>query len=175
MYAKTYHATHPEMMAGASNEQLRERYRIGSLFVADIVQLNYTHVESTVQYLASTATNSNTTIVTTVIEDDLVNLSPNSYNATLYYDDGSFSARVSTSYRDGYLSDISTTPVSYKASVENVDFNMSYNFNKHLTATFEAINLLDTPDSRYVDYEMKLPDRYTLNGRQYYVGLRYRF
>lgn len=139
------------------------------------VQLNYTHVESTIQYLTSTATNNNTTIVTTVIEDDLINLSPNSYNATLYYDDGTFSARISTSYREGYLSDISTTPVSYKASVENVDFNMSYNIGKNLTATFEAINLLDTPDSRYVDYEMKLPDRYTVNGRQYSVGLRYRF
>lgn len=45
MYAKTYHATHPEMMAGASNEQLRERYRIGDLFIADTVQLNYTHYE----------------------------------------------------------------------------------------------------------------------------------
>jgi 4-deoxy-L-threo-5-hexosulose-uronate ketol-isomerase len=45
MYAKTYHATHPEMMAGASNDQLRERYRIGDLFIAERVQLNYTHYE----------------------------------------------------------------------------------------------------------------------------------
>ena len=45
MYAKTYHATHPEMMAGASNDQLRERYRIGDLFIAERVRLNYTHYE----------------------------------------------------------------------------------------------------------------------------------
>lgn len=139
------------------------------------VQLNYTHVASTIKYLTSTAANSNTTITTTIVEDNLINLSPNSYNATLYYDDGTFSARVSTSYRDGYLSDISTTPVSYKDSVENVDFNMSYRIGKNLTLTLEAINLLDTPDSRYVDYEMQLPDRYTENGRQYYLGARYKF
>jgi 4-deoxy-L-threo-5-hexosulose-uronate ketol-isomerase len=45
MFCKTYHATHPDMMAGASNEQLRDRYLVGSLFVADTVQLNYSHNE----------------------------------------------------------------------------------------------------------------------------------
>lgn len=45
MYVKTYHATHPEMMAGASNDQLRERYRIGELFVPETVRLHYTHYE----------------------------------------------------------------------------------------------------------------------------------
>ncbi|KQW93606.1 5-keto-4-deoxyuronate isomerase [Massilia sp. Root418] len=45
MYEKTYHATHPDMMAHVSNDQLRERYLIGNLFVADSVQLNYSHHE----------------------------------------------------------------------------------------------------------------------------------
>jgi 4-deoxy-L-threo-5-hexosulose-uronate ketol-isomerase len=45
MFAKTYHATHPDMMDGASNEQLRERYLIGDLFADDAVRLNYLHYE----------------------------------------------------------------------------------------------------------------------------------
>jgi 4-deoxy-L-threo-5-hexosulose-uronate ketol-isomerase len=45
MFQKTLHATHPDMMAGASNEQLRERYLVTELFVADSVRLNYSHNE----------------------------------------------------------------------------------------------------------------------------------
>ena len=45
MFTKTYHATHPQMMNGATNDQLRERYLIGGLFAADEVRLNYSHNE----------------------------------------------------------------------------------------------------------------------------------
>src|SRR5688500_4451585 len=45
MFARTYHATHPDMMHGASNEQLRQRYLIPALFAADEVRLNYLHYE----------------------------------------------------------------------------------------------------------------------------------
>ncbi|MBB3344114.1 TonB-dependent receptor [Luteimonas sp. RC10] len=153
------------------------------------VQMNYTHVDSDIEYVFSTAANSNASVVTQVTENQLVNLSPNSYNATLYYDDGRFSARASTSYRDGYIGEVlsrenvwdldgnqfATADVTGKHSVRNVDFNMSYRVNDKLSLTFEAINLLDTADRRYVDSDLMLPDRYTVTGRQYYVGARYRF
>ena len=45
MYRRTIHATHPDMMAGASNEQLRERYLVGELFQPGRVVLDYTHYE----------------------------------------------------------------------------------------------------------------------------------
>lgn len=45
MFRKTYHATHPDMMAGASNDQLRDRYLIPDLFAAGEVRLNYSHNE----------------------------------------------------------------------------------------------------------------------------------
>ncbi len=45
MFEKTYHATHPDMMDDATNDDLRERHLIGGLFKADKVSLNYSHNE----------------------------------------------------------------------------------------------------------------------------------
>jgi 4-deoxy-L-threo-5-hexosulose-uronate ketol-isomerase len=45
MFKKTYHATHPDMMAGADNDQLRARYLVDGLFAPDEVSLFYSHNE----------------------------------------------------------------------------------------------------------------------------------
>lgn len=45
MFEKVYQATHPDMMEGASNDQLRERYVVSSMFESDRVNLSYTHNE----------------------------------------------------------------------------------------------------------------------------------
>jgi len=45
MYKKTYQATHPDMMDGVSNEQLKERYQVQGLFEDDEVRLFYSHNE----------------------------------------------------------------------------------------------------------------------------------
>jgi 4-deoxy-L-threo-5-hexosulose-uronate ketol-isomerase len=45
VFRKTYQATHPDMMAGADNQALRDRYLITELFQPDQVSLNYSHNE----------------------------------------------------------------------------------------------------------------------------------
>ena len=45
MFNKTFQATHPSMIDGIDNQTLCELYRIGDLFVADEISLNYTHNE----------------------------------------------------------------------------------------------------------------------------------
>lgn len=45
MFEKTYYATHPDMMACASNEDLRDRYRVGGLFRSGEIVLTYSHGE----------------------------------------------------------------------------------------------------------------------------------
>src|SRR5690606_4113224 len=45
MYSRVLHATHPDMMIGVSNEQLRDRYLMTGLFASGQVVLNYSHNE----------------------------------------------------------------------------------------------------------------------------------
>jgi 4-deoxy-L-threo-5-hexosulose-uronate ketol-isomerase len=45
MFKKTYQATHPDMMQGAGNDDLRDRYLIGGLFAEGEAVLNYSHNE----------------------------------------------------------------------------------------------------------------------------------
>jgi 4-deoxy-L-threo-5-hexosulose-uronate ketol-isomerase len=45
MFRKTYHATHPAMMAGTTAETLRDRYLLSGLFIAGAVTLDYLHYE----------------------------------------------------------------------------------------------------------------------------------
>jgi 4-deoxy-L-threo-5-hexosulose-uronate ketol-isomerase len=45
VFDKTYQATHPDMMRGADNDALRDRYLISGLFEPGEVRLNYCHNE----------------------------------------------------------------------------------------------------------------------------------
>jgi 4-deoxy-L-threo-5-hexosulose-uronate ketol-isomerase len=45
MYRKTYYATQPASVEGATNKELRDCYLIGDLFGDDEIRLNYTHYE----------------------------------------------------------------------------------------------------------------------------------
>lgn len=45
MYRKTYYATHPESIFGATNDELRELYLVKEIFAENEVRLNYSHFD----------------------------------------------------------------------------------------------------------------------------------
>ena len=71
------------------------------------------------------------------MNDDLAGLSKTSYNATLYFDNKIFSARVSAAYRSEYLTTVpgrNGNDVEGTAETMNIDFSTSYNINDHFTS-----------------------------------------
>ena len=137
------------------------------------VQMNYTQVESKITYGNSDVANSDITF-----ENDLVNLSPRSHNATLYYDNGTFSARVSQAYRASYLQRVpgqNGNDVEGKRGTRTVDASMSFKVNKQLSLSLEGLNLTDAYNQQYVDSYRDSTSVYHHTGREFLLGLRYKF
>jgi TonB-dependent receptor len=132
--------------------------------------VNYTYVESEVDYLNADGS--------LAIRTDLTGLSQNAYNATLYYEDQQFSARISGAYRDEYLTfapgRTSGIDVEGNAETFNLDFSATYSLNDNLQFTFEALNLTDEFQDQWVTSQLYLPSFYHHTGRQFFVGARYK-
>jgi iron complex outermembrane recepter protein len=141
-------------------------------FLSDLgVLLNYTYVESEIEYQTSPVPGAPT------IQETLTGLSRNAANATLYYEGDKFSIRGSAAYRDGYLGAVpggNNNAVEGTNSTLNFDARASYNINEQLEISLEAINLTNEPEDSYVDYTNRV-NAYRVSGRQFFLGARYRF
>lgn len=111
---------------------------------------------------------------------DLQGLSRTSYNATLYYDDGTFQGRVTAAYRSKYIPAGGTNPgnlndVLINAASLNVDMAASYRYDDNFTLTFDAINLTNQHQYQYADSigQRLYFDHQT--GTNYFIGLRYSY
>ncbi|MFT7724713.1 MAG: TonB-dependent receptor [Roseateles sp.] len=134
---------------------------------------NYTQVKSKMEYLLSA-----TAVGAATVTEDLVNLSPRSWNLSLYYDDGRFSGRVSTSARSAFLTTIpagNNQDVAGKNKTFNVDLSLGYKLDGNLELTFEATNLSNQPNDQFISRAMDnvVVNNYT--GREFVVGARYKF
>lgn len=134
------------------------------------VQLNYTYVDSKIQYMTAAGANS--------LRTDLTGLSKNAYNATLYYEGDKFSARVSAAYRDDFLTTVpgrNNNDVEGTAETLTIDMSASYRINDHFELTLEGLNLTDEFQDQWVDSVGDRASVYHHTGRQYFVGARYKF
>jgi iron complex outermembrane receptor protein len=136
--------------------------------------LNYTHVDSKIQYVLNATTG-------TYVENDLVNLSRNAWNATLYYEDERFSIRTSVAYRDPYLTTVPATNAPLIQDAEgtnetlNLDLSASYALTDRLTVSLEGLNLTDEANNQFIDTDTNRLVVYTHTGRQVFLGARYKF
>ena len=131
------------------------------------IQANLTEVGSKVFYPLSGGG---------VTTNQLLGLSKTSANATLYYEDERWSARLSGAYRSRYLVKVPGQEVGTDADGFNATFNLDtsiqYTVNKNLKITVEGVNLTDQYESEFNDTGKNLPYYYHHTGREFLIGAR---
>ena len=128
----------------------------------------YTMVEGDIGY--------DITAVTTADQFALLGLSDTA-NVTLIYDNYGFSARLAYNWRGTYLSNNSRggsrNPVFVK-EYDQLDFNLSYDLNEHVSFSFEGINLTKSNVETFARTENQ-PWFIVEGDRRFYLGARYKF
>jgi iron complex outermembrane recepter protein len=135
------------------------------------VLANYTYVDADIDYPGPGGT--------APVSGPLTNLSKNSANGTLFYEDERLSMRASVSYRSGYVTAFaggareSSTEEGVNSSL-TVDASASYKLTDAVSLTLEGLNLTDEFQDFYIDADDRVV-LYHNTGRQYYFGARVRF
>ena len=163
------------------------------------VTANYTHIESSLSYLtgttlSTTQTGTASTAVNTFATAPFLNTSPDAFNATFYYEDKKFSARVSGAYRTQYVNrfplatgtcsvglttnagGVCNSPIvadfGFVGSTFNLDFSMSYGLTPWARISLEGRNMTNTPQFRSIYEANPLSSLYAGTGRIITAGLR---
>lgn len=140
------------------------------------VQLNYTWVDSKIQYLNGQGQ--------PVMKTDLTGLSKSSWNATLFYEGETFAGRISATNRDDYLTQAPGQETGFNldgvhgmTGTTVIDASLRYRISDQLELTLEGINLTNEASDEWVRAASipTLPLMYTETGRQFLIGARYKF
>ena len=102
--------------------------------------------------LAQSAVKSESTLSGPPQNQGLPGLSKKSATAALFYDNGTFSAQLSGTYRSSFVSDSQMSvnnQIVYFAPETVFDFQTAYNFTKNVAMTLEFLNLTNQPTRTY--------------------------
>ncbi|MCW3173962.1 TonB-dependent receptor [Shewanella subflava] len=116
----------------------------------------------------------------------LPGLSEKTFNATVYYENSGFEARVSSRYRSDFLGEvtaISLTRQNVNVKAETVvDAQVGYDFSESgidalygLSILFQVNNLTNEPFTSYTGDDQRLVRDYQNYGRNYMLGANYKF
>lgn len=138
---------------------------------------NATFVDSSADYrVAGPAVVPGGGTVSSVRNATLFGLSKRAFNGTIYYEDAKFSARVSASYRSGYIDQNSGTGNVFEGynSTINVDASMRYKLTDWIELSLEGINLTDDYRDRYTDLDANRNYEQLHYGRTIQLGARFK-
>lgn len=136
------------------------------------VLANYTYVDSKIVYCTNTT-------CTTTVRNDLVNLSKNAFNGTIYYEDSKFSIRTSGAFRDKFLLRVPSgragSDVQGNRSSFFLDATASYQVTPEIRLTIEAQNLTNQELGFFMDSGRENTLYSAYSGRKFSAGVAVRF
>lgn len=136
---------------------------------------SWTHVKANMDYIKSANADGSLNLQ----RASLLNLSPNSSSATIYFEQDAFKARVSVAKRDTYLTlAVTDSNGNYQNGTNettNVDAQVSYEFNDHFKVTLDALNLTNEIDDQWVESTEPRLSYVHETGRQFNLGVNYKF
>jgi iron complex outermembrane receptor protein len=104
----------------------------------------------------------------------MLGTSENTANLGGYFETESFSARVSYNYRSSFYSGLDRNSAFFQDDVQGVDATVGYAFNDNFTLSLDGRNLTDETIEYYAE-STERPRSIYINGRQYYLNLRFNF
>ena len=111
------------------------------------------------------------------IKGPLEGQSDKAYNATLYWENETFSARISLANTGEYFSNLSSSNSANWRIIEEtnfVDISASYNLTENLKVSLEALNITDESRVEVMDESARRLISEETTGPQYFVGVSYR-
>ena len=104
----------------------------------------------------------------------LVGTSKNTYNASGYYENEHFNARIAWTYRSSFYSGLDRSTAYFQDGVGTLSATVGWKFNDMWSITFDGMNLND-PTLKYYALNKDQPRAFYDNGRQYYLTARFNF
>lgn len=154
------------------------------------VQANYTHIDSTLHYIIDPGSTVTPIRPRKLQDGPWTGASPDAFNLTVYYQTDKMSARLSSAYRDEYVTNYPLATgtcdpgfcdsplindfIGSKKTF-NLDGNFTYNITDQIMFSLEALNLTNQRDTRWMYQSSRIIAQYMATGRQVFVGLRGKF
>ena len=126
------------------------------------IQANYTYADG-----------KQTSLVTNG-DDRLVGTSKNTYNASGYFENSKFSARVTYTYRSAFFSGLDRNSAFSQDDIGALAASLQYTLNDMFSFSLDGQNL-NNPTLKYYSLNKDQPRAFYKNGAQYYFTVRAKF
>jgi iron complex outermembrane receptor protein len=106
-------------------------------------------------------------------DNRLVGTSKNTYNASAYFENTMFNARVSYTYRSSFYSGLDRSSAFSQDAIGTLSASLGYTMNDHFSITLDGMNL-NNPTLKYYALNQDQPRAFYKNGSQYYLNFRFK-